>query len=49
MTPYHAIMFGTILLGAASFIFQASENERMLSKKPLPVKVPDSKFDINTY
>ncbi len=42
-------MFGMVLLGAASFIFQTSENERALSNNPLPIKTTDSKFDLNTY
>ena len=42
-------MFGLLLLGAASFIFQTSENERVLSEKSIPVKNSESKFDLNSY
>ena len=49
MTIYHAIMFGVLLLGVTSFIFQTSENERALSKNPVTIKTTSSKFDINTY
>ena len=45
MTVYHAVMFGILLLGLASLIFQTSENERALSNNPVPIKNTDSKFD----
>ena len=49
MTIYHTFMFGILLIGVASFVFQASENERLLSKETVPLKNLDSKFDLNTY
>ena len=49
MTIFHELMFGVLLLGVASFIFQTSENERKISKNSVPVKITDSKFDLNKY
>ena len=49
MIIYHAIMFGMLLLGTASFVFQASENERLLSNESVPVKSADPNLDLNNY
>tara|TARA_B100000965_G_scaffold348390_1_gene320996 strand:+ start:166 stop:297 length:132 start_codon:yes stop_codon:yes gene_type:complete len=43
-------MFGVLFLGAASIIFQTSENERAISSKAVvPVKTTDSEFDLSSY
>ncbi len=49
MTVYHSIMFGVLLLGAASFILQTSENERAISQKSVPIKTTDTNFDLSKY
>ena len=46
---YHAIMFTVLLVGGAGVIFQASSGEESLADNPIPVKVTESKFDLNTY
>ena len=46
---YHAIMFAVLLIGGAGVIFQASLGEESLADNPIPVKVTESKFDLNTY
>ena len=48
-TTYHAIMFAIVLIGGAGVIFKASSGEVLIAKKPFPVKVSESKFDLNTY
>ena len=47
MTIYHEVLFGILFLSAASFIFQTSENERVLSKKSVPIRSSNLKSDMN--
>ena len=48
-TGYNSIMFAVLLSGGAGVIFQASSGEESLADNPIPVKVTESKFDLNTY
>ena len=48
-TAYHAIMFAALLIGGAGVIFQASSWEDSPAENLIPVKVTESKFDLNTY
>ena len=48
-TAYHAIMFAILLVGGVGVIFNASLGEESIANNPIPVKVPESKFDLNTY
>ena len=48
-TAYHEIMFAVLLTGGTGVIFQASSEEESLADNPIPVKVTESKFDLNTY
>ena len=48
-TAYHSIMFAVVLIGGAGLIFQVSSGEEYLANNPIPVKVTESKFDLNTY
>ena len=49
LTAYHATMFAVLLIGGTGVIFQASSEEESLADNPIPVKVTESKFDLNTY
>ena len=42
-------MFAVLLIGGTGVIFQASSGEESLADNPIPVKVTESKFDLNTY
>jgi len=46
-TPYHAIMFGILLITGTASIFQISEEGNGLRKKSK--KISKSKFDLNSY
>tara|TARA_B100000700_G_scaffold161885_1_gene179241 strand:- start:257 stop:403 length:147 start_codon:yes stop_codon:yes gene_type:complete len=46
-TPYHAIMFATLLIGGAAAIFQASEGDDSL--KSNTNQASGSGFDLNSY
>ena len=48
-TAYQAVMFTILLIGGAGVILQASSREESLAYNPIPVKVTESKFDLNTY
>ena len=48
-TAYHLILFAVVLVGGAGVIFKASSSEESLANKQIPVQVPESKFDLNTY
>ena len=46
-TPYHAIMFGILLITGSASIFQMSEGEKGLTKNQTKISRP--KFDLNSY
>ena len=46
-TPYHAIMFGILLITGSASIFQMSEGDNGLGKNQK--KNSKSKFDLNSY
>ena len=48
-TAYHAIMFAVLLIGGAGVVFQASSDDDSVANDPIPVKAPESKFNLNTY
>ena len=48
-TAYHAIMFSIVLLAGVAVILKSSSEEKSIANNPIPVKVPESKFDLNTY
>lgn len=48
-TAYHSIMFAVVLVGVVGVIFKTSTGEESLAKKTIPVKVSESKFNLNTY
>ena len=48
-TACHAIMFAVLLIGGTGVIFQASSEEESLADNPIPVKVTELKFNLNTY
>ena len=45
--PYHAIMFGILLITGSASIFQMSEGEKGLTKNQTKISRP--KFDLNSY
>ena len=47
LTPYHAIMFGILLITGSASIFQMSEGEKGLTKTHTKISRP--KFDLNSY
>ena len=49
VTAYHTILFAALLIGGAGVILKASSGEGALANNPVPVKVSESKFDLNTY
>ena len=46
-TPYHAIMFGILLITGSASILQMPEREDGLRKNQ--AKISKSKFDLNSY
>ena len=42
-------MFAIVLVGGVGVIFKASSGADSLANKPIPVQIPESKFDLNTY
>jgi hypothetical protein len=48
-TAYHAIMFAVLFICGAGAILKASSRDDSLANNPIPVKVIESKFDLNTY
>ena len=46
-TPYHAIMFATLLIGGAAAIFQESEGDDSLTTNTN--QVSGTEFDMNSY
>tara|TARA_Y100001968_G_scaffold142461_1_gene130186 strand:- start:499 stop:648 length:150 start_codon:yes stop_codon:yes gene_type:complete len=45
---YNAISFSVLLEGGAGVIFEATSGEESPTNKPTPIKVTQSKFDLNT-
>ena len=48
-SPYHVIMFSSLIISGAGVIFKASSGEDSLANNPIPVKATKSRFDLNTY
>ena len=48
-TAYHSIMFAVLLIGVSGVVFKASLGEESLENNPIPVKLNESIFDLNTY
>ena len=46
-TPYHAIMFGILLITGSASIFKMSVDEKGLNKNQTKISRP--KFDLNSY
>ena len=46
-TPYHAIMFATLLIGGTAAIFKASEGDDSLTNNTNQASSPG--FDLNSY
>ena len=46
-TPYHAIMFGVLMITGSASIFQISKGEKGLTKNQTKISRP--KFDLNRY
>ena len=46
-TPYHAIMFGILLITGSASIFQMSKGEKGLTKNQTKISRPE--FDLNSY
>ena len=46
-TPYHAIMFGILLIISSTSIIQMSKGEKGLAKNQTKISKP--KFDLNSY
>ena len=42
-------MLAVLLIGGTGVIFQASSGEESLVNNPIPIKVTESKFNLNTY